>query len=46
MPRDGGESNKHNDNWTMVFKKQANGAWKWFFSIWSDERLISPTQAD
>ena len=45
-PKAGGESRKGNGNLIMIFKKQADGAWNCIYSIYSNESLISPTQAD
>ena len=42
----GAESSKYNGNQIIVFKKLPDGAWKCIYSIWSDETLTSPPQAD
>ena len=45
-PKAGGESRKGNGNLIKILEKQANGAWNCIYSIYSNESLISPTQAD
>ena len=41
-----GKSNEINGNWIMVFERQPDNAWKNIYSIWSDEGLGRPTQAE
>ena len=41
-----GKSDETNGNWIMVFGKQSDETWKVIYSIWSDESLVSPTQAE
>jgi ketosteroid isomerase-like protein len=45
-PKAGGEPTEHNGNWIVVFKKQPEGTWNCIYMIWSDESLVSPTQAE
>jgi ketosteroid isomerase-like protein len=44
--RENGKSDETNGNWIMVFERQPDGAWKVIYSIWSDEGLVRPTQAE
>jgi len=41
-----GKSDETNGNWIMVFEKQSDETWKIIYSIWSDEGLVIPTQAE
>jgi len=41
-----GETDDTNGNWIMVFEKQSDETWKVVYSIWSDEGLIRPPQAE
>jgi uncharacterized protein (TIGR02246 family) len=45
-PKTGGEPSEYYGNWILVFDKQFDAAWKVIYSIWSDETLISPVQAE
>jgi uncharacterized protein (TIGR02246 family) len=44
--KDSGEPEEGSGNWIIVFKKQSDGAWKVIYSIWSEEGLVRPTQAE
>jgi ketosteroid isomerase-like protein len=41
-----GKSGETNGNWITVAERQPDGAWKCIYSIWSDEGLVRPTQAE
>jgi uncharacterized protein (TIGR02246 family) len=41
-----GETSKTNGNWILIFRKQSDDSWKIIYSIWSDESLVRPTQAE
>jgi ketosteroid isomerase-like protein len=41
-----GKSDETNGNWIMVFERQSDGSWKVIYSIWSDEGLVRPSQAE
>ena len=41
-----GETTKTNGNWILVFSKQSDGSWKIIYSIWSDESLVRPKEAE
>ena len=45
-PKTGGETSEYRGNWILVFEKQFDAAWKVIYSIWSDEQLIYPDQAE
>ena len=45
-PKSGGEPRRGNGNWILIFKKQPDGKWNCTYSIYSNENLISPTQAE
>jgi uncharacterized protein (TIGR02246 family) len=47
-PKAGGEpiEPKVKGNWILVFKRQPDDAWKIIYSIWSNESLIYPIQAE
>lgn len=45
-PKAGGNPFKTNGNIIDICKKQSDGAYKTIYSIWSDERLIYPDQAE
>jgi len=42
----GGESGNTQGNWIWVFRRQSDASWKLIYSIWSDEQLIYPDQAE
>ena len=44
--RENGKSDETNGNWIMVFERQPDSSWKVIYSIWSDEGLVRPTQAE
>jgi len=45
-PKVGGETKKGNGNWIMVFEKRSDSGWNCIYSIWSDENLAYPDQAE
>ena len=45
-PKAGGDPFNANGNWILVFRRESDNAWKVIYSIWSDESLVSPTQAE
>ena len=45
-PKAGGEPFNANGNWILVFKRESENSWKIIYSIWSDETLVRPTQAE
>ena len=44
--RDGGELREGNGNIIMVLEKQSDDSWKRTYTIWSDENLSRPIQAE
>ncbi len=44
--KDSGKTDNPKGNWIRVYKRQSDGAWKCIYSIWSDETLVRPTQAE
>jgi len=44
--KDSGKTDNPKGNWIRVYKRQSDGAWKCIYSIWSDETLIHPDQAE
>ena len=46
IPKAGGEPTKGKGNWIIIFKKQSNGALNCIYSIYIDESLVRPTQAE
>ena len=45
-PKAGGEPSEYNGDWILVFKRQSDNAWKIIYSIWSDQSLVYPDQAE
>jgi len=45
-PKAGGEPFNANGNWILVFNRESDDAWKVIYSIWSDESLVHPNQAE
>ena len=45
-PKAGGESGKYHGNWIIIFEKKSDDTWKVIYSIWSDETLVYPDQAE
>ena len=45
-PKGGKDSNETKGNEIVVLRKQADCNWKFIYMIWSDESLVSPTQAE
>ena len=41
-----GKSDETKGNWIMVFERQPDRSWKIIYSIWSDEGLVRPAQAE
>jgi uncharacterized protein (TIGR02246 family) len=41
-----GESGNVQGNWLLVFEKNANDGWRIIYSIFSDESLVHPNQAE
>jgi ketosteroid isomerase-like protein len=45
-PKVGGEPFNANGNWILVFSRESGNSWKIIYSIWSDESLVHPNQAE
>ena len=45
-PKDGGAPSNVNGNWILVFKRESGNLWKIIYSIWNDETLVRPDQAE
>ena len=41
-----GESGNAEGNWLLIFENKANEGWQIIYSIFSDETLVPPTQAE
>lgn len=44
--KENGKSDETDGNWIMVFERQPDSTWKAIYSIWSDEGLVRPAQAE
>jgi len=45
-PKAGGEPSNVSGNWILVFKRESGNLWKIIYSIWNDETLVRPEQAE
>ncbi|MBN2320990.1 MAG: SgcJ/EcaC family oxidoreductase [Acidobacteria bacterium] len=45
-PKTGSEPFDVNGNWILVFKRESDNSWKIIYSIWNDETLVHPDQAE
>ena len=42
----GGEPEKENGNWLLIFKKQSDDTWKAIYDMWTNESLIYPDEKE